>query len=87
MRASFLVIVGLLFIILISSVYAICPAPDISTYNTCTNGCPDAVRYTEKYATCINNCISSWTKIQDAYRACQKAEADQKALEEQKLLK
>jgi len=86
MKISAWIIFGLLFIILISYVYAACPEPDISTYHSCTNGCPDAVKYTEKYATCINTCISSWTKIQDAYRACQKTEEEQKKLEEQKLL-
>lgn len=86
MKTSVLLVCGLLFIILNISVQAACPEPDISTYNTCTSGCPDAVKYTEKFATCINTCLSSWTKTQDAYRACQKTEADQKALDEQKLL-
>jgi hypothetical protein len=86
MKTSVLLVCGLLFIILNISVQAACPEPDISTYNTCTSGCPDAVKYTEKFATCINTCLSSWTKIQDAYRACQKTEEEKKVLEEQKLL-
>jgi hypothetical protein len=67
--------------------FAACPQPDISTYNTCTTGCPDPVKYTESYAKCINSCLSSWGKVQDAYYACQKAErdqAEQKRLEAQK---
>ena len=41
-----------------TSGFATCPEPDISTYNSCTDACPDPVAYTEKYAKCINTCIS-----------------------------
>jgi hypothetical protein len=79
-----------LFIILISSVYAACPEPDIKVYSACTDKCPDAVTHTFAYADCINKCLALWSKMQDDSAACNKAErekAEQKRIAEENRLR
>ena len=66
-----------------TSGFATCPEPDISTYNSCTDACPDPVAYTEKYAKCINTCISDWSNIQDDYYSCKETERQEGVEEEQ----
>ncbi len=72
-----MIISALIFIILINISYAACPEPDISTYTVCTEACPDAVAYTERYAKCVNKCIGEWNDIQDEYSFCLKAEREE----------
>jgi|GEM_PF-3730968 len=87
MKLSILITLVLVFILVMSSCYAICPEPDISTYSKCTDGCPDPVAQTTRYADCINDCLSMWNKMQDEYYECQKTEreqAEKKRIEEEK---
>jgi len=67
----------LIFIIFINISYAACLEPDISTYNSCTGACPDAVAFTEDFAECVNVCIGEWNDIQDEYYSCLKAKREE----------
>jgi hypothetical protein len=60
-----------------STVSAECQEPQITTYDACCNNCPDPVKYSQKYADCINNCIAMWSRVKNSYYACKEKELEE----------